>query len=230
MDLILMDGCINDVSLDMILDPETDQEELVELTHKFCDQEMTVLIQKVRSLAPQAYVVVAGYYQIVSQESDFGSLSQWSDSTLTQEDQELDDSANAVTANSIAFRDHSSTSLTAAVEAVNGSQATQPMIAFAEPQFGPANAVFAPDSWLWKLTTGNESTTEQDVDLQLIPEDPLLEFRLSACLEANSFADYVGCVYLSVGHPNPQGARVYADAVIQSLTDLGVLPGDNNAQ
>ena len=98
------------------------------------------------------------------------------------------------------------------------------MAAFADPDFGPENAVFGPDRWLWSMTDDSPMFAGVEVDFELFPEDPLAGFRASACPEIDGIYGLVICLYVSVGHPNPAGARAYADAVITELRELGVLP------
>ena len=54
-------------------------------------------------------------------------------------------------------------------------------------------------------------------------EDPLAEFRAKLCFQA-VIVDPISCLYASVGHPNPTGARVYAAAILQALETNGIIP------
>lgn len=226
LDLVLLDGCINDVGVATILNPMTPEEGLVELTEQFCDQEMGTLLRKVRGLAPQARIVVTGYYQIVSEQSDFEDLGTWAETlglTTTGEDAEV---LAAMVNLSIVFHHASRASLQAAVARVNAETAAAPRIAFADPGFGSENAVFAPQKWLWSLTNENLVLQSLGLELPAIPEDPLQDFRLSECFDEGIVGGIIPCLYASVGHPNARGARAYADAVTRSLRELGVLPAD----
>ena len=224
MDLILMDGCINDVGVGTIINPETTDEELTELTRKLCRDEMTTLLSKVRSKAPQTPIVVTGYFQIIGPESDLFALEQWrlahGSSPAGEEELQLIDE---LTHQAILFRDTAHEGLRAAIDAVNAEAADNPGIAFADPGFGPENAVFTPDRWLWSMTADSDLFRELDLELELFPEDPIQELRLSRCLEANVIDALLGCLYASVGHPNPTGARAYAEAILDALRDLEVL-------
>jgi hypothetical protein len=229
MDLILVDGCANDVGVGRILDPKTDPAELESLTWQFCRDEMRLLLLRLREMAPQAHIVVTGYFPFLSGESALDGIEQWvpTQSTAVFHIGDFWDTVHDLTTNATVFHDTSRESLAAAVEAVNADTIGQPAIAFADPNFGPRNATFASEAWLWGLTL-NETlahTFEWGADLRLFPEDPLLDYRLSACLEAGVLSDFLSCVYTSVGHPNPAGARAYADAIAESLIQLGVLPG-----
>ena len=273
-DLILMDGCVNDVGVGIILDPLVPEEDLADLTQRFCEEEMARLLEKVHALTPQARIIVTGYYQIVGPDSDLFALQAWLDThgveavdgALTSVDPETpepgggtqgqdappsdlvknDDPENGedrdnppatddtiageaaalvalLTARSVIFHETAHHSLAEAVDLINSSSGDDPMIAFADPGFGPQNAVFGPDRWLWSMTAESELFEGIDFALELFPEDPLTDLRVSACFDADVVCDPITCLYASVGHPNPRGAQAYADAIIHQLRALGVL-------
>jgi hypothetical protein len=218
-----MDGCVNDVGVPQIIDPGTVAEELTATTRRFCGDEMVTLLRKVRSAAPQAYVVVTGYFPIVGLQSDPFGLRQWALAEkveLGEDDAEL---VAGMASNSLLFRDTAHESLRAAVDDVNGDGGG-PMIMFADPGFGAENAVFTPDRWLWSMSSVSQLFEGIDVGLELFPEDPIEALRLASCFEPDVEPDLISCLYASVGHPNPSGARAYGDAVIDALRELGVLP------
>jgi hypothetical protein len=82
--------------------------------------------------------------------------------------------------------------------------------AFADPQFAPQHAVFAPESLLWRYTNGQ-------------PPDPMVALRKSWC-EAKALDGFarlsVECA--SMGHPSPEGAKRYAETCIGAARALGV--------
>ena len=71
-DLVIMDGGINDVDIAHILNPAFT--ELLALTRKSCRVGMTSLLGDVATLFPNASVLVTGYYPIVSEASDISVL------------------------------------------------------------------------------------------------------------------------------------------------------------
>ena len=225
MDLILMGGCINDVGLDAILLPGMPMDDLTELTQRFCRDEMTTLLRKVRRLAPQARVVVTGYYPIIGPDSDSFAIRIWSQvrGLLGAAEAPL---VPTLAAQSADFETQARAALLAAVQQVNADAdpSAASKVAFAGPGFGPDHATFAPQPWLWGLTSDAAFLQNTTLDYELFPEDPLRDFRLSNCSGPNVGGDQVQCIYESVGHPNRRGARAYADAVVASLRTLGVLP------
>ena len=225
-DLILMDGCINDVGLGVLLDPNTNLEDLSSLTQYFCETEMTVLLGKVRAIAPQARVVVTAYFQIVGVNSNLFGLEQFATVQGTSLDQEMLDLREGMVANSIVFDQESRAGLAAAVNTINALQPGPPMVSFVPVSFSPDNAIFAPDNWLWGLTSDEDLLKALELDMRLFPEDPLVMDRLETCGSDDVVLDLLTCLYGSAGHPNPAGARAYADAIIAALQTSGMLPED----
>ena len=225
-DLILMNGCMNDVGVTTIIDPRTTDEELAQLSQRFCYYEMAELLRKVRDLAPQASIAVTGYYQIVGPQSDLLALRAWSSArgVFTEEVQAGGETLlSELVRQSAVFHDTAHQSLRAAVDLVN-QQTGAARIAFADPAFGPENAIFTPHKWLWSLTAESGTLADLDLEFQLYPEDPIQAARAGSCFGPDVLDGPIICVYASVGHPNRRGARAYADAVIGALRSLGVLP------
>jgi len=223
-DLVLLDGCINDVGLGTLLDPFTITEELIQLTEASCGDQMTALLEKVRGSAPQAPIVVLGYYQIVAAESDLLGVEAWARSRGITVFPFVGSFRDLATANSVTFREVSDAALTAVVDAANADVEAGAPVIFVRSPFGPEHALFTPESRLWGLVADSRVAYLTDLDLELFPEDPLRTFRFGMCDRATTFTSALECVYVSVGHPNPTGAREIADAIVESLQRSGVLP------
>jgi hypothetical protein len=232
-DLVLMDGCINDVNVFTILNPATTEPELIALTDTFCDEAMTALLRKVRAQLPQAYVVVTGYFQFVSEQSDDITLETWELLRGFVGGEDIGAATSEIAAQAALFLQRAHDAIRNAIGVVNGEAAAAPPVVFADPGYGPDNAVFAPRSWLWGLSRDGEVLEQYEVGrlleelglaLDVFPEDPLQRYRAEACLDGDMTESLIPCIYASVGHPNPDGARAYADAIIAELRDAGVLP------
>lgn len=223
-DLVLTDGCISDVGVNTILDPFVTDVQLTQRVTHFCEVQIVALLRKVRTVAPSAHIVVTGYFPIVGPESDLLGLQQWTDVQGADLQPPTAGLLPKLIANSDLFVERVSASLASAVNTVTSDSDGDPLVAFADPGFGSENAVFAPDGWLWSMTNQNASYEGLNLGLDLFPEDPLSDLRLEVCLGRGVVADLIGCLYASVGHPNPTGARAYADSIIAELRNLGVLP------
>ncbi len=219
MDLILVTGCINDVRIGRIIDVEISQEEIEEVTRQACHDRMEELILRLKQLAPQAQVIITGYYQIVSLDSDLFGLREFAvvNNTEPTDDEEMAAFVQTTSANSRRFYDVSTSSLTEVVATANEGEDRQ-RIWFVDPGFGPENAMFMPDSWLWSLTAENEFIGELlETGLRLFPEDPMVDLRAEVCLEGDIMTALPVCLYASVGHPNVQGSQAYAQAILDTF-------------
>lgn len=225
-DLVLLDGCGNDIGLDVILSTEDMTSEIDEAARLYCYAEMANLILRVRATAPDAPIVVTGYFPFVSMESDVSYIFSWAESRGIDlgDPAETEQFATAMVANSDAFHADTTAALRDAVELVSTIGEAGPPILFADAGFGPENATFAADAWLWGFTDDAGIADALDIDLKFVPEDPLLGYRAYACLDADAAHNYLNCVYASAGHPNPTGAQAYARAIIDALRQAGVLP------
>ncbi|HOB73229.1 MAG TPA: SGNH/GDSL hydrolase family protein [Phycisphaerae bacterium] len=223
LELVLMDGCINDVGLLRILNTDTQPEALAELTHQFCHDEMLKLLDKTRLAAPAAKIVVTGYYDIVSLESRLPELAQYILASGVDDDPSGLGAAPEIAEQTRLFREIAHASLSAAVEETNAAAAEPARIAFVDPGFGPQNALFASETLLWGLTADRIQQAAANEGLTLFPEDPLADLRATGCFN-NRLVNPLGCLYASVGHPNPAGAKRYAEAIIPVLEQFGVIP------
>lgn len=64
-DLVLVDGCINDVNFRNLLNAEKTEAEIEHLTRSRCGKPMERLLSRIAVEFPSAYVLVTGYYPII---------------------------------------------------------------------------------------------------------------------------------------------------------------------
>jgi lysophospholipase L1-like esterase len=215
-DLVIVNGGINDVGVPTILNPTTSATSLSTAIMSACGSEMTALLASVISTCPNAQVVVTSYFPILSPASDtalipliVGFLAGVPLGVLTAIE------LSTIVSNCMSFFAQSSTALAGSVMAVNaaapsgppaGLLATgRPRVAFAAAPFSNANATLAPDAWLFGINA--DGTTQ----------DPMAPTRHLACSVISDPASRTFCDYASVGHPNQAGAQQYADAIMLAL-------------
>ena len=221
-DLVLMNGCINDIGVVTVLDPATDPNELADLSNTFCRDEMILLLEKVHDTMPQAPIVVTGYYPIVSLQSELEGLMTWMGTQDMTMEEGLLTLLEPSAANSQVFHETSSMYLAEAVQTVNATLPDE-LIAFADPGFTGEHSVFTSQAWLWGLRKATGSSLAEELGIELLPEDPQLSRRAEACLEQIGTGSTIECLYTSIGHPNLTGAQIYRDASVDALQRLGVL-------
>jgi hypothetical protein len=174
-DLVLMDGCINEVNPFAIAAPWTTRDQIETDTDKYCGEPMKTVLGKILTNFNSATVVVVGYYPIVSSKSSafgFGGtrrLAKYAEKAAPAETKRLARPANAphlsraaernsMSDNSEAFYQHSKKAITAAVDYVNSSHPGRAFYAgLPEIQVGyvqtidPTFAYGAPNTHEWKL-------------------------------------------------------------------------------
>ncbi len=226
-EVVIMDGCANDISIATILSPQTTDAEMESLAAEFCDAAMRELLAAVRARLPSAAIVVTGYYPFVTDESSTLGLSAWEITRgVIGSDGEIP-LASELTHQSELFVGLTSAYLAAAVAATQ-AEAPDSRIGFVEPRFGAENAAFASEAWLWGVTSDNALFEDlnliQALNLDLFPEDPVQSVRVQLCADPSNTLTLLECLYASVGHPNPRGSESYAVELVAKLRELGILP------
>jgi hypothetical protein len=221
-DLVIIDGGINDARVFTIINPTLSDPALSAATTTACFTSMSALLSTVLTTFPSAAVVVTGYYPIVTEESDIGFLLPLLGvlGLLAGVAVPL-----VVGAGPIGFGPIETAAFYAWVRGrlitrsrifatvANNSLATAvaaagPRVALAVPAFGPANGVFAPETFLFGAGLSVAGP---------VPSDAVASARIAGCLPVDPTTTVA-----SIGHPNPRGAQAYADAIIAVLPRLGV--------
>src|SRR5437764_1846769 len=68
-DLVLVDGCINDIDARRLLNASNTSSGIRELAQAKCGAPVEALLEKVASSFPNAHVIITGYYPIVSEKT-----------------------------------------------------------------------------------------------------------------------------------------------------------------
>jgi lysophospholipase L1-like esterase len=218
-ELVLLNGGINDVSLTRILNPLTSTAQLTGLVNQFCNTSMEELLVATaqKLVLPNARIAVLGYFPILSSQSgatetQFRSLLELhgvSTSSVIAGDQfSLSATIPQVVANCLTFWNSSDAALQAAVTGANETLGKNVCV-FVKTPFSEANAMWAPQPHLWELTP------------LLMPEDEVAAGRGIACkaLYGNvvHIPQWVECDRASAGHPNVNGAADIAAALLAAL-------------
>jgi hypothetical protein len=217
-DLILLDGCINNVGVATILTDVNDGA-LRDNTRGYCEAGMTNILREVTQRFPNAKVIVTGYYPIVSGESNVSFLVPLlSHLGLVLPVDPLTGGvvgtaifAARATARSDMFWRESTSSLQQAVNNINGELNRRGIpgpIRFAPLNVGPGNSYAAPNSLLWLIPTPP------------VIQDEVYGERKSKCdlMQSGGYGEpkptnYAQCIEASLGHPNIAGAQLYTDAI-----------------
>ncbi|HEY1755522.1 MAG TPA: SGNH/GDSL hydrolase family protein [Bryobacteraceae bacterium] len=210
-DLVLMNGGINDVGISSILNPFALIPSLdVRVVHA-CHDGMLVLLKKVSAKfsKPTCRILVTGYYSILSSQSDplgvTKLLSLFGIAVPAFLDRDLD-FINPVLERCEAFNKDSAQQLKQAI-----ADAGDPRITFVPSGFTDANSAFVPNTTLlWGL----------DLTDDLDPQDPMATARRPLCDAAHDpsqILDREICYRASAGHPNVQGASQFGKQILAAL-------------
>lgn len=203
-DLVLLNGGVNDIGLLRILGPWASSGSVSDLTRDSITGNMNYLLPAAATLFPHAKFIVPGYFPIVTDDSSTGEVTVLLTAFLNV-------AAAVVTpvvkqqlmANSSAFYAESVVGLRGAVDAQNGR--TPNRCVYADPGFTATNGYGASQRCLFNI---GES-------------DPMVGPRKAYCSAAGDALDPL-CLSASMGHPNANGAIKYANAMTSKLA--GFLP------
>jgi lysophospholipase L1-like esterase len=247
--LILMNGCINDVGVKNLLTAFTPLEDVRTRVRKSCDHDMHSLLQRVRKSFPASYVLVTGYYPIVSPltaDNAFIRLLVKSLNNRNKEAPRLSD--KEIRARLIAISSEwyktSTASLSEAVAKTNADGGADPAkVIFVEIQFGPEHVFAAPDTLLWNFIFGSTNLSGFRKVIVVITfgtaaykaNDHVRDSRIKSCEETFKKPKgvkeekdqkerredlFLICRYASLGHPNQMGALIYTEAIKGQLQFL----------
>jgi hypothetical protein len=213
-EMVILDGGANDVTIEVILNPLASDAALVAATRRACRGVMAGVVNSVRgTFSGASKIIITGYYPIVSQQSNLDlvyglllglgplggivtggvlgtPLFGWGPLGAAMFKEWL---VARLAARSKLFADTANTAL---AETIAGTG--DPRLALAVPRFGPQNAIFAPDTYLFGVGIGAAG---------LLPVDPVAPSRTPGC------AGNLFCPIASIGHPNAAGARAYYEAI-----------------
>ncbi|MBS1223812.1 MAG: hypothetical protein H6R24_490 [Proteobacteria bacterium] len=235
-DLVIVDGGINDVGVQTILDSRGDDTALARLTTIVCGSDMTALLSDILTAFPAARVVVTGYYPIVSIESnlDFllallgglGLLVGLASGIATGVSTAISSIIELPGIPPVAFGSFAQVGVRAWIQARLVARstlfATTANTALANAvaamnRIVPSRAItFAAPSFSPANAIFASDTFLYGCTVSLGPEDPIAATR-AACTPP-SFVTTLA----SIGHPNARGARAFADAIIAALPSIGL--------
>jgi hypothetical protein len=210
-DVVIVNGGINDVDPITILNPLTDRDDLREAITRHCYRDMKTLLTALSARFPNlaTRIVVPSYFPILSDQSDMLRVPAFLGLHGLQLSDALAGLGDVVFGKIFdqcqLFFEASSMMLAQAVAETNEARGGT-RIRYAQVPFTAANAALAPEAWLW------------GINLDLSPEDPVRDTRRIAC-ERDEMDPVLReiCYRASAGHPNVMGALQFASAVVAAL-------------
>jgi lysophospholipase L1-like esterase len=218
-DLVLLTACANDVGFQHFLNPTASQTSIAIRVSQRCLGDMTGFLHAAANQFPAAKIIVAGYYQGLSLDTDPAYFVNLAGVLYGLEgNQSLGPKALAaavgitpsgrlnVVSNAGYFASQANIRLAQAVQAANVPLMPH-RIFFAPPGFGSTNAANASNAWVFGLSGGViPGPTDSSASLSR------RESQCGAVYNTSSF-DYMFRRLASTGHPNETGAAQYFNAI-----------------
>ncbi len=234
-DLVLVDGCINDLGVMTILNPTHSANKIQSDTSTVCGLPVVQLLQGVGTRFPSARIVMTGYFPMVSNASDLTAVGALlatvgvaagagsaalgipvlNPTTGAIVGVGITEATHKLAAmNAQAF--HVTSTRTLAQSARTANLSLGGRVSFACTPFSPANAYAAPQTWLWLAPTGG--TTNDEVTLSRHQDCARDDYLALAGAPIGSMApSRLNCMAASIGHPNLLGAKAYANAIQKEI-------------
>ena len=245
-DLVLVDGCINDLDARRLLNAANAPAGIVELAQQKCGPPVEALLNRIAASFPNAHVIVTGYYPILSEQTANDFFMRALAKRLYTGSEPMNDKQMRARLVDISreWYQASNRMLAAATEKVDAQLAakgSRQRTAFAEIVFLPEHSFAAPQSRLWgfdasairkllviltlglvTLKTNDEQRNQRGNSCKqaLRPSAP----ETKAQKEARE-ARLLQCRLAAIGHPNRRGAVMYAEAISRQLKLLISGPG-----
>lgn len=243
-DLVLVSGCANDVDARNVLNAANTTEEIRLLTEAKCGQPMERLLRRITASFPTAYVIVTGYYPFVSEKTGNdifmrGLTKRFYKAIAGASRLNQEAVFKRIVANSDQWYRSSEKSLSEAVKTVNAelrAPVSQERVRFAGVHFLPEHSFRAGKTQLWDF----ESSPVRKLlvilsfgRILLRTNDEVRRQRTTSCKEfwkappsetldqkKERKNEELLCRYASLGHPNRQGASVYAQTISAQLESI----------
>lgn len=214
-DLILVNGGINDVGIFNLVNPHSDDVELRDSINKHCHLDLGTLLMALgqKFAKPATRFVVPGYYPILSHDSNplnmIGFLALFG--VTVQSPFILGNPFFKIAEQMLLFWKESTDGMKRAVAETNAALGGPQRFFFVEPQFTSQNAAFAPHPFVFGLNPDTGSQDSQSGHRQQVcrvqEPDPI---QREVCFRA------------SAGHPNEAGADRYFNDTFPVLKTFGL--------
>ena len=243
-DLVLVDGCINDVDARRLLNAANTPDSIRDLAQEKCGPPVEAMLTKIMTSFPKAHVIITGYYPILSEEttSDLfmrAMMKRLYTGTARMNDKQLRTRLIDISREWYFATNQMLAGATRKVDAQSTAKGSRQRALFAEIAFLPEYSFAAPQSRLWgfdasflrkllvvltlgrvTLKTNDERRNQRGTSCKSTFSRPAGETKDQKRARENRI---MLCRLAAIGHPNRQGAQMYAEAIGKQLKILGWL-------
>lgn len=201
-DLVILNGGINDLSLEVLLNPLTNLSTVKNFaTNNFADL-LRDLFKEIINKFPNTPIIFTGYYPIISKKTDVLSINTIFSIVRLDGSPITRGIRDKLADLSITWSENSAQTIKKVVNEFN-QQFIKQKFFFAQPLFEPENSYGALNTFLWSLGQFDEVTAD----------------RIGQCTLAGRFLDPV-CLGAPTGHPNTKGSDAFAVAIEREIVRL----------
>ena len=243
-DLVLVDGCINDIDARRLLNASNTPAGIRQLAEAKCGAPVEALLDRVASAFPSAHVILTGYYPIISEKTSNDlfmraltrKLYTPEPGTHHKSDKELRHRLIEISREWYQVSNQKLAEAARAVDAKLGAKGSPQRVLFARVDFLPEYSFGAHDSRLW----GFDASFIRKMIVILAfgrvsirTNDETRDQRSDSCKQALRRSDgetkeqkrarewrIMLCRLAAIGHPNRRGALTYTDAISRQLKPL----------
>ena len=196
-DLILVDGCVNDVDVSNLLNAGTTTEWMRERITTSCHAGMHDLLRRITDSFPNAHVVVTGYYRMISSDTEDNAfirllVKKLNSGRAAAERMTYKEMREKLITLSELWYKVSTWELSEAVRKVNaelGERSLSPRVMFVEIEFWPEHSFSASNTLLWNFMFGSTNLSGfRKIIIALTlgtaaykPNDDVRESRVRSC-------------------------------------------------
>jgi len=248
-DLVLVDGCINDVDARRLLNAVNTTDEIHRAAEAKCGGLVESLLLRLTATFPNAHVIVTGYFPIVSEETTNDFFMRALAKRLytppagapPMNDKELRARLIAISKVWYQASNHWLAAATGKVDAQQSAKGSRGRVLFAPVTFLPEHSFRARESRLWgfdasflrkvlvvltlgkvALRTNDERRNQRDASCKQVFKKAPNETKDE---KRSREGRLMLCRIAAIGHPNRKGAVMYAEAISRQLQPLIVNSG-----
>jgi lysophospholipase L1-like esterase len=245
-DLVMVDGCINDLDARRLLNADNTPQAIRELARQKCGPPVEALLTRIAGSFPNAHVIVTGYYPILSEGTarDIfmrAMTKRLYTGTARMNDKQLRARLIEISREWYEGSNQMLADAAAKVDAQLTARGSRQRALFAEVNFLPEHSFAASQSRLWgfdaswirkllviltlgrvTLKTNDEQRNQRGTSCKNTLKALAGETKQQKATRENRI---MLCRLAAIGHPNRRGAQMYADAINDQLKLLISGPG-----
>jgi lysophospholipase L1-like esterase len=240
-DLVIVDGCINDLDARRLLNAENSPQSIHELARQKCGPPMEALLTRIAGSFPNAHVIVTGYYPILSEGTSRDLFmralaKKFYTGTAPMNDKQLHARLIEVSREWYEGSNQMLAGAAGKVDAQLAARGTRQRALFAEVKFLPEYSFAASQSRLWgfdaswirkllviltlgrvTLKTNDEQRNQRGSSCKNTFKAPAGETKQQKRVREGRI---MLCRLAAIGHPNRRGAQMYAESINNQLKIL----------